>query len=337
MGCILIMEFYVVPIDHLQSQDSDFTFQVKLKEDNLMNFYKNNKLNPTILNDNFQYWFGKFNKDRINEGGYFLIHDFQLTETFKDEEEFKRFVESRNKLLHFFYGSSQTFCLCLWMVKDNSANIPFGLYHNNQIGGGFPMTKNVMVSNSKGRYESVTFKKEDFERANEWFNVLSDYYIEDETGEKKYDTYNNLNSAINHNTNSFKRALSYVEQARSTSFLPAKIASYISVLETLFVVADSNTYKTPERTAVFLSGSIEDKKGNFEIVKDAYSVRSSYVHGSDIGDKKNKKLDVISSELDDIVRKVLFKFFTFHKDLNYSGNGYKKVNQYFVDLVLGGS
>ncbi|WP_144473496.1 HEPN domain-containing protein [Bacillus tropicus] len=304
-----------------------------------MRFCSNNVLDRITLNNVFQFWYGKFHTDRIKEGNYFLISDppENGSELFKDEEEYKKFMDDKNDWIHFYYGSSQIFSLCLWLIKDNSVNVRFGVYHNNQLGG-FPITKNVMVSNSKGRYETKTFQKEDFETATKWFETLSEYYFvaTNETEERDYDDYNNLNSDIDHNTNSFKRALTYLEQSRSTSFLPAKIASYISILETLFVVTDSNTYKTPERTSVFLEGTKEERSINFKIVKDSYDVRSSFVHGSDIYKKHNKRLDAISSDLDNVVRKVLIKFFTDFKHLNYSGDDYKRVNQYFVDLVLGG-
>jgi hypothetical protein len=287
------MDLYIIPVDNIIYDSQDFSYEVKVQADYLMTFYSNNIIGIDILNDQFQFCFGEFHTGRIKEGNYFLLADSSVVEINK-EEDLQKLISSKNKLLHFTFGFSQMFGLSLWFIKDNSANIPFGLFNDTQLNSGFPMTKNVMVSNAKGKYEIEIFSRDEFEKANEWLNYLSEFYIEDDSTGREYDGYNNLNSDINQNTNSFKRALTYLEQARSTSFLPAKIASYISVLETLFVVADSNTYKTPERTAVFLGGSLDDKKANFEIVKDAYSVRSSYVHGSDIGDKKNKKLDVIS-------------------------------------------
>lgn len=331
------MDFYIVLVDHIDYKSEDLSYQLKVKDDDLMTFFSKNILGPEILNINFQNWFGAFNKERIEEGNYFLARDSSVVGPFKNNEEIESFAQSKQKLLHLFFGMSQGFSLSLWFIKDNSVNIPFSLTHNIQIGAGLPLTKNVMISNSKGEYETVVFSKEDFDKAKEWLDYISDFYIQDDTGDREYGEYNNLNLDINHNTNSFRRALTYVEQARNTSFLPAKIAFYISVLETLFVVTDSNTYKTPERTAIFLEGTKEERTNNFKIVKDSYDVRSSFVHGSDIYKKHNKKLNLISSDLDEIVRKVLIKFFTEYQHLNYIGDDYKKVNQYFIDLVLGGS
>ncbi|HDR8493702.1 TPA: hypothetical protein QC448_004797 [Bacillus cereus] len=333
------MDHYIIPIDNIQCEDTDFNYEVKLKSTSLMHFCSNNILDWTILNDAFERWYGRFHTERIKEGNYFILSDPQenVPELFGNEEEYKEFMDDKSNWIHFYYGASQIFSLCLWLIKDNSVNIRFGIYHSNQHGG-FPIMKNVMVSNSKGKYETEIFQKEDFEKANKWLEFLSEYYlvVKKETEERNYEDYNNLNSDIDHNTNSFKRALTYLEQSRSTSFLPAKIASYISILETLFVVTDSNTYKTPERTSVFLEGTKEERSINFKIVKDSYDVRSSYVHGSDIYKKHNKRLNDISSDLDNIVRKVLIKFFTEFKHLNYSGDDHKRVNQHFVDLVLGG-
>lgn len=331
------MDFYIIPIDHIQCEDEEFSYQVTAQGNNLMHFCGTNIIGPDLLNHEFQSWFGKFDMDRITKGNYFLITDDYVIEQIQSEEELQRFFNDKNRLIHLFYGMAQTFSHCLWLVKDNSVNVPFGLYTNLQIGGGIPTRKNVMISNARGDYEVAIFTKEEFEKANEWLDILYEYYAVEDKGDREYGAYNNLSSDINQNSSSFRRALTYLEIARSTSFLPAKIASYISVLETLFAVADSNTYKTPERTAVFLGGTKEERSNNFKIVKDAYKVRSNYVHGSDIEKKQINKLDVISNDLDGVVRNVLIKFFTEFKQLNYSGKAnYDKVNQYFVDLVLGG-
>ncbi|MEM5621655.1 HEPN domain-containing protein [Bacillus thuringiensis] len=335
------MGHYIIPIDFIQCEDEDFSYEVKRQGNSLMDFYNKNILPGKIINDEFQYRFGAFHTNRIKEGSYFLIFDPPILESksFGTEEEYIKFMNDKNGFTHYYYGAAQIFSLCLWLIKDNSINIRFGIYHSGYYqGGGLQVIKNGIVSNSKGEHESEIFQKKDFEKANEWFEFLSEYYFTevDETEARKYNTYNNLSSDVSHNTNSFKRALSYLEQARSTSFLPAKIASYISVLENLFVVSDSNTYKTPERTAVFLGGTKEERSSNFKIVKDSYSVRSSYVHGSNISKRHNNNLPVISDDLDKVVRKVLIKFFTEFKHLNHSGNEHEKVNEYFVDLVLGG-
>lgn len=326
------MENYIIPIDNIV-YDLEIGYQIKYKENNLMTFYKKNILNPVILDDNFQKWFGFYDMKRIKEGYYFLVENYSI-ESINNFDELEKFSVSRNKLLHSYYGTVQIFSMCLWMVKDNSASIPFGLYNNIELGSGFPMTKNIMISNSKGEYEITQFSKEEFDLASNWFNILSEYFIVEDQG-REYDKYNNLNTNLNHNTNSFKRAVTYIEVARSTSFLPAKIASYISVLETLLAIKGDNTSKAAERSARLIETDSVKRYDIYSKVKEGYDVRSNYVHGSDIGNTLYKKIDQVSVNLDVVVRKVVTKIFTEHKEWDYTGStGFNGANEKILKFLF---
>lgn len=342
------MGHYIIPIDFIQCEDEDFSYEVKRQGNSLMDFYNKNILPGKIINDEFQYRFGTFHTNRIKEGSYFLIFDPPILESksFGTEEEYIKFMNDKNGFTHYYYAAAQIFSLCLWLIKDNSVNARFGIYHSGYYqGGGLQVIKNGIVSNSKGEHESEIFQKKDFEKANEWFEILSEYYFVegDDTEVRKYNTYNNLSSDFSHNTNSFKRSFTYLIQARITSFLPAKIANYISVLECLFAVSGNNTHKLAERTAVFIGRNNEERIKIFGNVVEVYNIRSLYLHGSEIKNKTEGSLPSASKIIDDIVRKVLIKIITVHPELNYRNQKDKKnpnsknvedINNWFNHLVI---
>lgn len=331
------MDYYIIPVDGIDCEESNISFQMRFEDLDLMRFYQKDALGPRILDDGFQYMFGHFHLDRLKKGNY-LIAQESVKDDFKKIKHSEGFSDVHNQkmgALNIYYNLSHLYLFSLWLIKDNSVNTPFGIYFNPELGG-IPVTNNRIFTNSRGVYENIIFTKEDLERAYKWFEILCGFFVKRGSKNKQYGLYTTFGPEINHNTSSFKRAVSYVEQARNTSFLPAKISFYISVLETVFVVTDSNAYKTPERTSVFLGGDLEERRNLFKIVKNSYDVRSSYVHGSDVYKKHNKRLDEISNDLDNVVRNVLIKIFISHQDLDYEGDDYKRVNQYFIDLLLGG-
>lgn len=327
------MEYYIIPLDHFEYENKEYLIEIEGKDS--FNFFTNNILGDSILSSDFQAHFGFNFTNRIRKGSYIIQMLYSHGKLVKDEELVKKNNIAKNNL-HLYHGMAEIFSISLWMIKDNSVNSLFSIFRDEQLPGGLQVIKDIMVSNSKGEYELVNFTHDEMINVNEWMNYLYNVFIEKQSDLRIYKDYNNLEHELEHNSNSFKRALTYLQQARNTTFLPAKIASYISILETLFVVSDSNTYKTPERTAIFLGGNLEQRKDTFKKVKDAYDIRSSYVHGSDLYNKYKNRLNEISFELDEVVRNVMINFFINHPDLNYSGDKSKIVNQYFLDLVIGG-
>ncbi|MEH7025270.1 hypothetical protein [Bacillus wiedmannii] len=332
------MDYYIIPVDFIECEDTNLSYPIKIDDLDFMYFFKKDILGSPILNDKFQYIFGYSYLERIREGNYLIIKEFVKgdSEKIKHQDGMLNFQNEKTRKLHVFYEAAHLYLFALWMIKDNSVNTPFGIYINPEFGIGSPAMKKVMFTNSSGKYGDTLFKKDEIKSAHSSFELLCGLFVKHGENNREYSTYNSFGPEIDPNMSSFKRAVNYVEAARSTSFLPAKIAFYISTLETLFVVTDSNSYKTPERTTVFLGGNMEERHAHFRIVRESYDVRSSYVHGSDVYKKHKKRLDEISNDLDTVVRKVLTKFFTECQDLNYSGDDYKRINQHFIDLILGG-
>lgn len=325
------MNFYMLPLDYFNF-DGDKPFSLLLSGQDMLSISKDdalgNHFGDIIHNLDMVGTFGLNVMERIYNGNYsFAIENLETSQP----------LQYHNEYLHALFSAAQTYCTALWFVKDNAVNIPFGIFIDLKNNSHLNVTKNIMYSTAIGDYVDSFFDNEEINEAQMWIDKIIQYLLVDETDERNYDLgYSNLSKDINFNTGSFTKALLFLQQARNTSFLPSKIASYISILETLFCVSSANNYKTPQRAAVFLGGQASVRKGNFNLLKDAYGIRSNFVHGSHIGEKSYRAIDYISNELDIIVRNVLKKMFDEHTELNYNGSDTKKINSYFDELVLGG-
>ena len=321
------MEFYIVPLDNFQINEDSELQDIKLDNHTAFTISKDNKVIGQSIDTNYL----------KNLGGLSAKHLLESTCSFSTlNRDYPVTYNKKNEYLHMLYALNQLFAMGLWIVKDNSVNIPFAVYNNDKSDDSIIVRKNVMVSNSKGRYTLKLFNLEELEYANQWMNIFWDYMPTSESNStRQYLLYNDLKSDLSQNVSSFERAMLYLQVARSESFLPSKIASYISVLETLFAVNGENTYKTAERAAIFIGKDLEERYNIYNKVSTAYKVRSSYVHGSNIKESLNKTLETISSDIDGIVRLIIVSFFTNYKELNYSKqSGFDDVNSWFIKKVL---
>lgn len=241
-----------------------------------------------------------------------------------------------NKLNNFFV-SNQIFSSALWFVKDNAVTPSMATLSSDDHTDIGLLRKNIIYSNSSSENEITFFSKEELRQSLVWLEILAGFLQHKET--KGMDTpvnYDNLSNVLSFNIPSFERAFLYLESARSSDFLPAKIASYIAILESIFSVRSENTHTTSERVAFFIGKNGDERANIYNQVHSAYDIRSLYVHGSHISDKKGKLLSETSGNIDNIVRRVLSKIFLEYKNLNYTGNQGDKINKVFNEMVLRG-
>jgi hypothetical protein len=125
------------------------------------------------------------------------------------------------------------------------------------------------------------------------------------------------------------RAFFMLGQARRTTAPAVKITFYMSAFECLF--SDGSTeainYKLGQRVAFFLTSDKLERLKIRDSVKEGYEVRSSYVHGSKLGNKyKNyESLMLISIKIDDLLRQTFLKaIHEFGDQFNLSNDSFKK-------------
>ncbi|HFI0239015.1 TPA: hypothetical protein ACGPBH_000828 [Streptococcus suis] len=243
------------------------------------------------------------------------------------------------KLTYMTMLHAREFGIALWLVKDNS------ITSNNAVtyfGKGpldsYPDSFNSNTRNylSTGDRNDVFFSTDELLEAGKWFEILSTKVVQVEVQE-----FNSNGPVIDNfpNLPSFHRAINLLLAARKSNELPAKIASYISILECVFCVKGENTQKVSERVAWFVGEDGEDRLKIFESMRKAYKERSDYIHGSMIKYTESKieeRREVIIT-LDDIVRKILRKLFLpKYNFLNYLPKDSEKVDKWFNSLVIKG-
>ncbi|MFW3577795.1 hypothetical protein ACN9KL_05080 [Vagococcus fluvialis] len=237
------------------------------------------------------------------------IMDFEAD---KEDEHQANFTQSVHST---YYNLS----MCLWLIKDCSIS-------NQELLGFFKSQedtskksirqniKDVKHSDSKGVYSVVKFSKEEIQKSLKYWDKLDLELLKQK--EKKNNSTEYLGKThVPSNNISFSefsrigKALLFVIEARKTTFLPSKIASYSSGFEALISTSKEQiTVNIAERIANLLGNSLEEKKEIFKKVKDIYSARSNYIHGTDYSERKNKKLESLSQEADNLLRKLIVLF-----------------------------
>lgn len=134
------------------------------------------------------------------------------------------------------------------------------------------------------------------------------------------------------NYNRPDRSRLFIDRARGETFRPLKITFYIGALESLFST-DVNEIKlqVSMRSAYYVGGTTKQIYDNFIFIKDAYTVRSKYVHGDAIGKSQTDLLDM-AIKLDSFLRLVYNKLLSEGVDI-FLGNT-SSLDKYFERLLF---
>lgn len=228
----------------------------------------------------------------------------------------------------------QIFLTLTWLIKDNNANTETGFAYS--VGGTISSnTRAVHFTKADGSVEEVTLTKEEFSSLSGFFDQFGD-------GSSKkpmsaFDPFNsNLSEAVpDRNSTRIERAWHELQRARSASYLPAKIASYCTVLEALLSIDGSEiSHKISERTARLLGRDISERLEIFRNIKAAYNIRSKNVHGS-VPPKDLIETQAISVKLDELIRRLFVKVF---KDAELRAKLLSKneaLEEWLLELTLG--
>lgn len=261
-----------------------------------------------LLESPFVIWEGDINKLSLNHGG-----------------------NTPGEILDNCRGVTQSFLFGLWFIKDNCVNIGDMCLDLGQ-GRIFTNRLNVWFSDASGQYNTVEFSKDEIKQALEWQEKILDFLDRRDEESRKDTSYNTGNMEYRNNNmrtpyggmNRFSRTFRFIHVARSESFLPAKITSYISALESLLSTSTSELKaQVSERAAKLIGGDLQTKLGNYNIIREAYDARSAYVHGSTLGKKYRKdmgKLIELSQNLDNVLRELMQHMVTNKTDLASASN-----------------
>lgn len=218
------------------------------------------------------------------------------------------------------------FLCCLWFIRDNSVNLK-GCYvrvlqDNIATDECFLLRPAQVFSSCNCETIETDFSFEELKKTHEITKKLGELMV---LNKKKSSNQNNLtlkniNSKAglylgdigvfnHHGTNRISRAFSFLFTARTCSDVLLKISLYMNAYECLFTTnATEIAHKMAERVAYY---SGEDKKNRlavFELIKDAYNVRSRYLHGKESDEKTTlaKIIDILT-RLDSLTRRLFTK------------------------------
>ena len=197
-------------------------------------------------------------------------------------------------------------------MKDNSCAVNF--FHCYIPDGNQAIIKNNFLNYfpSKSETNLVTeFTKEEI------YKAISMYYECDKLCyhknlsvvnevPKSFILINRKISPIDHRkTNRIERALYFLDLARQSSLNHEKISFYVCILECLFSAHSQNeiAHQISERTAMYFGGNEYFQLERYRLVKEAYSIRSGFFHGSLL--KTNTKTLDLAFYLDNNIRTIL--------------------------------
>lgn len=205
--------------------------------------------------------------------------------------------------------------IAMWLVKDNSCNVPFFLctFPDDAV---FEITTNTFYSNCRGEYTPVEFTTEELFEASRFADLIDEF----STGTEHEQRPDFQNDQINRGAinfafyNSFARADRahlFLQLARSTSFLPLKISYYVLLVECILSPDErsENSRNVANRLSFYLGGSPEEKQEIFKEFKKAYNTRNKFFHGQPLITDTDESSYLISQAkwLDTTIRILLRK------------------------------
>lgn len=288
----------------------DFNENFKLKEEPNINIINDSThINELIQDQNFLFSIGILEHDLLSVNKKHFSH-FRFEDGSAIDENLLQLIAMQKYL-------TQTFLTALWLVKDNAVNTGnFYGWHleTGTVIGDYPK---LLLSSSKGEYVSTSFTVEETNQAMEFQKEVIKYSSKnkDEVDVSnpivglEVSAMNNFNKRnTTFDDDRITRALKMSLIARSQSFLPAKISSYITAIEALVSSnRESLTMQVAERVPKIIGGSKEDKITIHDNLREAYNIRSKFVHGDKVSEKTVRMLDQVSENMDGILRKLIIK------------------------------
>ncbi|MFT3908050.1 MAG: HEPN domain-containing protein [Ferruginibacter sp.] len=289
-------------------------------------------LDTTYMIFKFTSKYEYFEKDFLTEGvlkaiGQVSVESYKNNSYFLAETNFQS--EKENELtkndtsllgvnIQAYYAYLQNFIQYLWFVKDNCCGI-------NSFHAFMPEAKRTIIKTNPNAYstcsgsltDQIEFTIAELDKVAKIYvhcnNILPNKILKKlQPGEVKPDDIlpRKINPIDYKNTNRVQRAMHFLNMARSTNILPAKIALYMCVYECLFSGTDKVEiiHQIAERTALYLGSYIDSRFSIYDLIKEGYGVRSSYYHGKRIKENRDKLLE-ISKRIDALTRALFSKVF----------------------------
>lgn len=273
------------------------------------------------------------------------------TSDFIDYTDEKTELEVKTELARM----TELFCDCfdgmlfyLWFVKDNSISYDFSYsyakYKNYKVGN-LNINQKILTA-SDCTYRDVEFSEDEinygfyvWERALEICKNMGKNRNQVSVEDVSKGAFMTMESLGYTNYTRVERALFFLGIARTTRNIIYKVTSYVHLIESLFSAGRNEIISTLRlRVALYMGNDLEEREYLRGLIKDAYEVRSAYVHGSAVynGEKKGaglftiEKLNNISKQLDNLSRAVLARVIHYDSEIFQDDN---KLDDMFIKFV----
>lgn len=231
-------------------------------------------------------------------------------------------VDSPIRLSQIIGGRIQGIIMFLWFIKDNAVNSGclFTEYHTAPVGSDsneiFLDERLAVFSTAEGRYDLTSFTGEEITKAYELYKgtmeLTKNYQVRMDQLAAEINPIATPNPIHLLDYNKFTRielAIQFLVLARTQSILPFKITFYMAIYECLFSSDNSEiAHKVAERVVYYVGGNRETLLFNFKLIKDAYTLRSDYIHGGSLTKSKFSAylgIENLLRKVDDLTRTVL--------------------------------
>ncbi|MDR3680189.1 MAG: HEPN domain-containing protein [Flavipsychrobacter sp.] len=247
-----------------------------------------------------------------------------------------------------FYSYLNLFVFTLWFVKDNSINMTDAHTLTLSPNMYYTVTNLSIFTNARGEFNDVYFTNKEINLAHRIFINLEKVYtpeseiIKQKSKQNKkgaqeipYDPNLKVSTYYN-NLYKTERAINFLISARKVKYLPQKVSLYMPVFETLFScgIANEVTQRVSERVAKYIGKNAADRYAIFKIVKDAYNLRSRYLHGDEISNRhtSTEYLKELSYKVDELARNIFYKIIMKDSETFLLSN--TDLDEYFNKMML---
>jgi len=274
------------------------------------------------------------------EPKYILYYEGEISEhpRFGNSEDLNKVLESLTDYFISFFN-------LLWLQKDNSVHssrmyIEYIDYLEDSI---FYLRDMLYtISDKSCMCKTVKFTKEEINEAIATYDKFFPLLNPDINDKFAAPTFDNgvqpqASALMIYTFSRIVRAYDFLDFARNQFDSIVKITFYVACYECLFTSGNSEmTHQVSERASLYIGGTREEKQDNYDLLKQAYSIRSRYIHGDTIKKSREDLLKILDP-LDELTRKV------FNKVLNEPDIFLLKPNakgitpeydQYFKDLIF---
>lgn len=316
---------FITIIHNLKIQD--LNWQNILLESGGIISNKKETLDKTFKNDLSSWTLGAHSIDEFENQIYFYLDG-----TFENNPEESVIHKRGTRFTFALLRLIQNNVLQFWKTKDNNIYIRDGfLYvYDKQISDGYTFKGSLSLIPTYSNLElketlfTVTEIKDILTKNKDVISVenlfLDDFNYKEPTHDHFF-KYSKSERA--------DRAWYFILNARSQPTLPMKIVSYCTALECLLTTGKSElVHRISERVAILIDNEPENRVKIYNLIKKAYDVRSTVVHGAPLKGT-NEDLIEISFEVDNALRKLL----ALESDVFNMKDD--ELDKYFVNRLLG--